>query len=64
MNEYCGERHCIATKEPRFGGLTPVADGPAWLSDEQHSAYENYSKAYCHNINLLRCLMGSEATVA
>jgi predicted dehydrogenase len=59
---YCGERDYIATQEPRSGGLTRWPMAPAWLPAEQHSAYEAYLNTYCHNINLLRHLMGAEAT--
>lgn len=60
---YCGEQDYIATKEPRSGGLSRWPMAPAWLPDERHSAYEYYLNTYCHNINLLRYLMSSEATV-
>lgn len=61
---YCGEQDYIATNEPRSGGLASWPMAPAWLPVASQAAYENYLNTYCHNINLLRYLLGNGAKVA
>ncbi len=57
---YCGEQDYFATKEPRSGGLARWPMSPAWLPSDHRSAYETYLNTYCHNINLIRYLIGSQ----
>lgn len=63
-DSYCGEQDYVATNEPRSGGLARWPMAPTWIPLEKQATYEHYLNTYCHNINLLRYLLGTEATVA
>jgi predicted dehydrogenase len=50
----------IRTDEPA-PGAEPVA--PAWLPEDLRPAFFTFNNVYCHNLNLLRFLLGDEVEV-
>lgn len=59
-NDYCNIDGFVDSGEPRpiphVDPSWPVA--PEWVPEERHAEYAQFVNVYCHNINLLRFLLG------
>lgn len=58
---YFGESDYERSSLPRPTALAEWPLAPSWLSSDQHRGYDRYLNTYCHDINLLRYLIGSPA---
>lgn len=55
---YCGENDYERSSHPLPTELPQWPLAPSWLAADQHAKYDRYLNTYCHNINLLRYLVG------
>ena len=55
---YCGENDYERSAHARPTALLEWPLGPDWLSSDQCRGYDRYLNTYCHDINLLRYLIG------
>lgn len=56
---YCGEDDYVRSAHSRPQALMEWPLAPDWLSSDQSRGYDRYLNTYCHDINLLRYLIGS-----
>ncbi len=57
----CGLSGAIATDEPY--PAVQHTPPPAWLPEDRHADFHRFNNVYCHNVNLLRWLLGTDLTV-
>jgi predicted dehydrogenase len=55
---YCGEKDYVRSEHPVPPGLQQWPLAPDWLAADQRASYDQYLNTYCHNIDLLRYLLG------
>lgn len=65
---FAGDAYCkcdghIVTDEKKTEGWETWPIAPAWIPEEQHQEYHQYLNQHCHNINLLRYLLGKNPSV-
>ena len=60
---YCNCDGHIVTNEPNLADDPNWLGAPEWISEDRKSHYHQYLNTYCHNINLLRYLIGKTPEV-
>ena len=62
-NSYCkADGHVVTEEKPEYSD-TGWSMTPAWLPEARRREYEAYVNTYCHNVNLLRFLLGRSPVV-